>query len=130
VDALAAALTGADVVVEMRERTAFDAETFAALPDLRLLVTTGTANAAIDLDGRTLGVVGLGRLGSKVAAIGKAFGMDVIAWSQNLDPALAVERGARAVTKDELFATADFVTVHYKLGPRSVGVVGGPSSRS
>ncbi|GGH48493.1 D-2-hydroxyacid dehydrogenase family protein [Microbacterium album] len=178
-DALVAALAGVDVVVAMRERTSFDADRFDRLPALKLLVTTGMANASIDLEaarrhgvtvsgtggpqtatseltwalilslvrhvpeedarvraggwqetlgtglaGRTLGIVGLGRLGAQVAAIGRAFGMDVIAWSRNLDPRVAADRGARAVSKQELFATADVVSVHYKLSPRSVGLVG------
>lgn len=177
--ALAPVLAGCDVVVAMRERTPFDAATLDLLPDLRLLVTTGRANASIDLAAaaargvvvcgtdspssatpeltwalilavarhlpqedarlraggwqhtigtdlasRTLGVVGLGRLGTQVARVGAAFGMDVVAWSTNLDPHVAAERGARAVSKDELFATSDVVTVHYKLSPRSAGIVG------
>ncbi|MFC8600069.1 D-2-hydroxyacid dehydrogenase family protein [Isoptericola sp. NPDC057191] len=77
-----------------------------------------------DLEGRRLGVVGLGRIGAKVARIGLAFGMDVVAWSQHLDAARAAEAGVRAVAKDELFATADVVTVHYKLSDRSRGLVG------
>ena len=178
-DALVAALAGAPVVVAMRERTAFDAERLGRLPDLRLLVTTGMANAAIDLDaaaangivvcgtsGRgshtvelawglilalmrsiphedariraggwqhtlgtelcdaTLGLVGLGRLGSAMVPVARAFGMDVIAWSQNLDPARAADAGAEAVAKHELFAEADVVSVHYKLSERSAGIVG------
>lgn len=178
-DAVVAALAGYDVVVAMRERTPFTAARLARLPDLRLLVTTGRANASIDLDaarergvvvcgtdsptnatpeltwalilallrhvpaedravreggwqhtvggdleGRRLGVVGLGRLGAKVARIGLAFGMDVVAWSTHLDAARAAEAGVRAVAKDELFATSDVVTVHYKLGERSRGIVG------
>ncbi|MGF0114927.1 D-2-hydroxyacid dehydrogenase family protein [Promicromonospora sp. Marseille-Q5078] len=178
-DAVVAALAGYDVVVAMRERTPFTVARLARLPDLRLLVTTGRANASIDLDaarergvvvcgtdsptnatpeltwalilallrhvpaedravreggwqhtvggdleGRRLGVVGLGRLGSTVARIGLAFGMDVVAWSTHLDAARAAEAGVRAVTKDELFATSDVVTVHYKLSDRSRGIVG------
>lgn len=174
-----ALLAGADVVVAMRERTAFSAARLRLLPALQLLVTTGRANAVIDLDearargivvcgtdsppaataeltwglilatlrsiphedagmrrgqwqttvggdlaGRTLGVVGLGRLGSRVAAVGAAFGMEVLAWSQNLDPAGAAEAGARAVGKEELFASSDVVTLHYKLSDRSRGIVG------
>ena len=177
-DDLVRELSGAEVVAAMRERTAFTAERLAALPDLRLLVTTGKANAAIDLDaatrlgvvvcgtespssatpelawglilavlrsipaedaamraggwqttvggdldGRRLGIVGLGRLGSRMAAIGRAFGMDVVAWSQNLDPATADAAGARAVSKRELFETSDVITVHYKLSERSRGIV-------
>ncbi|MFJ4986646.1 D-2-hydroxyacid dehydrogenase family protein [Streptomyces sp. NPDC088732] len=178
-EALAAALDGFDVVVAMRERTPFTAERFAALPALRLLVTTGMANASIDLEaarrhgvtvcgtdspshataeltwglilsltrhihqeaagmrrgewqhsiggdlyGRTLGVVGLGRLGARVAAIGSAFGMRVLAWSTHLDPDRAAEHGAVAVDKAELFSASDVVTVHYKLSERSTGLVG------
>lgn len=178
-DELVALLAGAEVVVAMRERTAFTADRLARLPELRLLITTGMANAAIDLDaaralgivvcgtdspasptpeltwglilavlrsipledasmraggwqttiggdldGRRLGVVGLGRLGSRVARIGAAFGMEVVAWSRNLDPARAAELGVRAVGKEELFATADVVTLHYKLSERSAGLVG------
>lgn len=178
-DHLVRLLSGADVVVAMRERTAFTAERLGRLPDLRLLVTTGMANAAIDLQaardggvvvcgtgspstatpeltwglilavvrsipheatgvregrwqttlggdlsGRRLGVVGLGRLGTQVARVGAAFGMDVVAWSQNLDAARAAEAGVRAVAKDELFRTSDVVTLHYKLSGRSHHLVG------
>lgn len=178
-DRLAALLAGAEVVVAMRERTPFDRDLLERLPDLRLLVTKGMWNAAIDLEaarergvvvsgtlnagsptveltwtlilalvrdllgqersvrdggwqrglggevaGRTLGVIGLGRLGSKVATIGQAFGMDVVAWSQNLRPEVAAEQGVRAVTKDELLATSDVVTLHLKLSERSMGVIG------
>ena len=77
-----------------------------------------------DLDGHRLGVVGLGRLGTKVARVGAAFGMDVVAWSQNLDAERADGLGVRAVSKDELFSTADVVTIHYKLSDRSRGLVG------
>ncbi|MGJ7559404.1 D-2-hydroxyacid dehydrogenase family protein [Brevibacterium casei] len=172
-------LAGAEVVVAMRERTVFDADRLSRLPDLRLLVTTGAANASIDLEaarahrvtvcgteaprtatpeltwglilsvlrqipaedarvraggwqetiggdlaGSRLGVIGLGRLGSRVAAVGKAFGMDVVAWSQNLTAERAAEVGVRAVDKDELLATSDVVTIHYKLGERSRGLIG------
>jgi phosphoglycerate dehydrogenase-like enzyme len=178
-DDLVAALAGAPVVVAMRERTRFDAERLDRLPDLRLLVTTGMGNAAIDLDaaahngvvvsgtrgrarhtieltwalilalvrsipaedariraggwqhtigseldGATLGLVGLGRIGTAMVPVAKAFGMDVIAWSANLDAARAAQAGATAVTKDELFRRADVVSVHYKLSPRSERIVG------
>lgn len=178
-DAVVAALAGAEVVVAMRERTPFDAATLARLPDLRLLVTTGMGNAAIDvgaaiaqdivvsgtavplsgtlehvwalilalvrsipeedagmraggwqrtvgfdLNGATLGLVGLGRLGAAMVPVARAFGMETIAWSQNLDPAEAERQGARAVSKEELFAGADVVSLHYRLSPRSVGIVG------
>jgi phosphoglycerate dehydrogenase-like enzyme len=176
---LVAQLRRFDVIVAMRERTPFTAERFRLLPGLRLLVTTGMANAAIDLDaaraagvtvcgtrgsgsataeltwalilslarhvpaedaairdggwqhtvgfglrGRVLGVVGLGHLGRQVAAVGSAFGMEVLAWSQHLTAAAAAAAGVTAVTKDELFDAADIVTIHYKLSPRSEGIVG------
>lgn len=178
-DAVAAALAGCDVVVAMRERTAFTAERFARLPDLRLLVTTGRQNAAIDLAaarahgvvvcgtdspasatpeltwalilalvrnlteedarlraggwqrtvgadlaGQRLGIVGLGRLGAQVATIGAAFGMDVVAWSQHLDPDVARGFGVTPLDKEDLFTTSDVVTVHYRLSERSRGIVG------
>ena len=190
-EALVNALEPFDVIVAMRERTPFDAERLGGLPKLRLLVTTGMANASIDLaaaaargitvcgtggvgsstaeltwglilallrhiptedrwmkqagraggaafgvgggwqqtvgtglDGKRLGVVGLGQQGRRVADIGRAFGMKVVAWSQNLDPDVAKKAHAKAVSKEELFSSADVVTVHYKLSPRSVGLVG------
>jgi phosphoglycerate dehydrogenase-like enzyme len=76
-----------------------------------------------DLAGHTLGVVGLGRIGSQVARIGTAFGMDVVAWSQNLTDERAAEVGARRVGKDELFATADVVTVHLLWSRRTRGLI-------
>ena len=178
-DELVEALADAEIVVAMRERTPLPAEILDRLPDLRLLITTGMGNAAIDvaaakangvtvcgtgikgpptaelswglilalvrsipaedasmreggwqttiggdLDGSTLGLVGLGRLGQKMAAIAKAFGMEVLAWSQNLDPEDAREAGAEPVEKLELFERADIVSVHYKLSERSRGLVG------
>src|SRR3954468_15104012 len=81
--------------------------------------TVGTA-----LHGRTLAILGLGRLGSRMAAIGKAFGMELIAWSQNLTAERAAAAGAILVSKDELFARADVVTIHLVLGERSRGTVG------
>src|SRR4051812_35787225 len=178
-DALLDALAGAAVIVAMRERTPFDAERLRRLTDLRLLVTTGMGNAAIDLDAatargivvcgtggrsrhtveltwalmlallrsvpaedarmraggwqrtvgtelheKTLGLVGLGRIGSAMVPVARAFGMDVLAWSRNLDAAHAADVGADAVSKDELFARADVVSVHYKLSERSIGIVG------
>ncbi|MCV2488217.1 D-2-hydroxyacid dehydrogenase family protein [Geodermatophilus sp. YIM 151500] len=77
-----------------------------------------------DLDGATLGVIGLGRLGERVARIGQAFGMEVVAWSQNLTDERAAEVGVRRVGKDELFRTADVVTVHVVLSDRTRGLVG------
>jgi phosphoglycerate dehydrogenase-like enzyme len=168
------------IVCAMRERTLFSKAVFDGLPDLRLLVTTGMRNAAIDLAaararnvtvcgtestghptaelafglmlelarkigheharlkagerwqetvgidlfGKTLGIVGLGRLGSRAAAIGRALGMQLIAWSQNLTEEKAREAGATRVDKDELFRRADFITIHMVLSPRTRGLVG------
>jgi phosphoglycerate dehydrogenase-like enzyme len=180
-DELVAALEPFDVVVAMRERTPFPREVFERLPRLRLLVTTGMRNVAIDLaaaadagvtvcgtrshpagtaelawalilqllrdaagadarmrdggwqgpigqdlHGEVLGLVGLGRLGSRVAAVGAAFGMDVVAWSPNLTAERAADGGARLVAKDELFATAKFASVHMVLSDRSRGLIGAP----
>lgn len=177
--AVTSALASFDVLAIMRERTTFDRETIAALPNLKLIATTGMRNAAIDLDacrergiavvgtggsaqatpelawglilslarnipaensgmrnggwmttigtdlsGKTLGIVGLGRLGAMMARIGAAFGMRVIAWSQNLTAEAAAKAGAERVEKDQLFAQSDFITIHYKLSPRSAGIVG------
>ncbi|NEK87642.1 D-2-hydroxyacid dehydrogenase family protein [Blastococcus saxobsidens] len=77
-----------------------------------------------DLAGARLGVIGLGRLGSRVATIGQAFGMDVVAWSQNLTDERAAEVGVRRVERDELFATADVATVHLLLSKRTRGLIG------
>lgn len=178
-DALVAALAGSEVVVAMRERTAFDEALLDRLPDLRLLVTTGMRNAAIDLaaaaahgvtvsgtrtrqeapaeltwalvlavtrnlvaedaavraggwqstigpelSGRTLGVLGLGRLGSRVAGYGRAFGMRVLGWSANLDPGHARELGVEPVALDDLLRRADVVTVHLQLSDRTRGLIG------
>ena len=178
-DAVAESLAPFDVVVAMRERTRFPAEVLRQLPNLRLLVTTGMVNAAIDaaaaselgitvagtrsagqptveltwglilalarhipaenqrvkdggwqstvgadLGGQRLGVIGLGRIGSAVAKIGLAFGMDVVAWSTNLDPEHARSVGVSPVTKDELLSSADVLTVHLKLSERSRGLIG------
>lgn len=173
------ALRDFDIVMAMRERTAFDAEILRQLPKLKLLVTTGMANAAIDLraaeeqgitvcgtggspaaapeltwalllafarnvpfedrrlragnwqstvgfelSGKTLGVLGLGKIGSKIAGYGKAFGMGVIAWSPNLTEETAAAVGARKVSKEALFREADVVSVHVRLSERSRGLVG------
>ncbi|WP_437745343.1 D-2-hydroxyacid dehydrogenase family protein [Sorangium sp. So ce1504] len=78
----------------------------------------------LGLKGKTLGLVGLGKLGGQVAQVGRAFGMEVIAWSQNLTAERAAEVGARLVPKDDLFAGADVVSVHLVLSPRTRGLVG------
>ena len=77
-----------------------------------------------ELSGRVLGVLGLGNIGKRVARIGTAFGMDVVAWSENLTEDAAVEVGARYVTKEELFSTSDVLTIHLKLSERSRNLVG------
>jgi phosphoglycerate dehydrogenase-like enzyme len=178
-DALAVALEPFDVIVAMRERTAFPRSLIERLGNLRLLVTTGMANAAIDMQalrergvtvcgttgsfpatleltwalllgvarhlgeedraireggwqhtigtevaGRTLGLVGLGRIGSAMVPVAHAFGMDVIAWSANLTVDGASAAGAERVEKQELFTRADFVSIHYSLSERSRGIVG------
>jgi D-3-phosphoglycerate dehydrogenase len=81
--------------------------------------TVGTA-----LHGQTLSILGLGRLGSRMASIGRAFGMELLAWSQNLTAERAEAAGATLVAKDELFARADVLTIHLVLGERSRGLVG------
>ena len=82
-------------------------------------VTVGTG-----LRGKTLGVLGLGRVGSLVARIGQAFGMRTIAWSQNLTPQKAAEHDVQAVTKEQLFAQSDVLSIHVALSERTRGLVG------
>jgi phosphoglycerate dehydrogenase-like enzyme len=179
-EAAASALEDFEIICAMRERTPFPRASFAALPKLKLLITSGLRNAAIDMEaakdhqvvlcgtqwgrdptaaltmglileltrnigrenarmhageplqkfigmeieGKTLGVVGLGKLGAKVSGLAKAFGMNVIAWSPNLTPERCKEVGVGYASKEELFATADIVTVHVVLSDRSRGLVG------
>ncbi len=173
------ALQGFAIVAGMRERTPFPRAVIEALPDLKLLITTGAKNNSfdvkaaaergvtvcgtgsagnptvgivfglmleltrhigfenarmkagepwqttigLDLEGLTLGIVGLGKLGQRVATIGKAFGMKVIAWSQNLTPEKAKEAGVGYASREDLFAQADFVSIHYQLSDRSRGLI-------
>jgi phosphoglycerate dehydrogenase-like enzyme len=180
INQLAARLADFDVVVLMRERTAMGADLIALLPKLKLIVTVGMWNAAVDFDaaktrgivisgtpggdpaatpaltwglvlavtrgiveqaasvraggwqvglgtdihGKTLGVLGLGKIGQAVAGFGKTFGMKVIAWSQNLTSERAQECGAERVDKDDLFRRADVLCIHLKLGERTRGLVG------
>ena len=77
-----------------------------------------------ELGGRTLGVLGLGNIGAQVARVGLAFGMKVIAWSQNMTAEVAKAAGATLVAKDELFREADVVTIHLVLSARTRGLVG------
>lgn len=76
------------------------------------------------LEGRTLGLMGLGNLGARVAHYARAFDMNVIAWSENLTPERAAAAGARLVAKDELLRTADIISVQLKLSPRTRGLIG------
>ena len=76
------------------------------------------------LAGRRLGLIGLGNIGGLVAKVGLAFGMDVVAWSQNLSPEKAEAAGVRPVTKDELLSTSDVVSLHYVLSDRSRQMIG------
>jgi phosphoglycerate dehydrogenase-like enzyme len=181
----AAALRDFQVVVAMRERTAFPGELLKQLPQLRLLVTTGMRNRAIDvsaakelsitvcgtraegaptaeltwalilallrpvqrddrhirdggwqrrlggdLAGRTLGLVGLGRQGARVARVARAFDMNVIAWSPHLTAQRAAEHGAECVSKQDVFARADVASVHLVLGDATRGVVGAAELRA
>ena len=78
----------------------------------------------IGLQGKVLGVLGLGRLGSQVATIGKAFQMSVLAWSRNLTPERAAQYGAKLVTKDELLSRSDILTIHLVLSDRTRSLIG------
>jgi len=102
------------------------------LPAEDALIRAGgwQATVGMDLEGRTLGVIGLGRLGSRVATVGLAFGMRVIAWSANLDSDHAHELGVTPVSKDELLRGSDIVSVHLKLSERSRGTLGAAELRS
>lgn len=185
-DALARVLADSTIVVAMRERTAFTASLFERLPRLKLLVTTGRQNAAIDLAaaqqrgvtvsatgtfttgtaeltwalilgwmrripqewnnlrtngrwqtsvgldlaGKCLGVLGLGLIGAQVAAVGKAFGMQVQAWSANLTPEKCAHAGIEhAGSLDTLLATSDVISVHLGLGERTRGLIGAAELR-
>jgi D-3-phosphoglycerate dehydrogenase len=179
-DKVVAALKDFAIVCAMRERTAFPRAVIAALPNLKLLITTGMRNASIDLEaakagnvvvcgtpafgnataalavglmlelarrigyeharlkagapwqttigldleGQTLALLGLGRLGTKVAQIGKVLGMNAIAWSQNLTADKCREAGVGYVDRDDLFRRADFLSIHLQLSPRTRGLIG------
>ncbi len=173
------ALKDFQIVCAMRERTPFPRDVISALPNLKLLITSGVRNAAFDMDaakehgvvvcgtagvgnatagltiglileltrhigyenarmhqgelwqttmgrdveGMTLGVVGLGKLGTKVATIAKTLGMNVIAWSQNLTKEACAAAGVTYATKEELFANADVISIHVVLSKRTRGLV-------
>ena len=96
------------------------------IPDEDQATRAGSWQVSIGqgLHGKTLGLMGLGRLGSEVARVGNAFQMAVIAWSQNLTAERAAERGATLVSKDELLARADILSIHLVLSARSRGLIG------
>jgi D-3-phosphoglycerate dehydrogenase len=176
----ARALQGFAIVCAMRERTPFPRALIEALPDLRLLITTGMLNRAIDLEaanarnivvcgtpsvgnpttgiawglileltrrigfenarlkhgalwqsvvgtdveGLTLGVIGLGKLAKRVAEVGKAFRMKVVAWSQSITPERAQAAGVEyAASKEDLLAQSDIVSIHIPLTPKSRGLI-------
>jgi phosphoglycerate dehydrogenase-like enzyme len=81
----------------------------------------------VDLGGKTLGIVGLGHIGSKIARYAQAFDMNVLAWSPNLTAEKAAIAGAQLVSKEDLFRQADFVTVHLVLSERSTGTIDAPA---
>lgn len=175
---LAKRLAKYQVICVMRERTRFDEDLLERLPNLKLLVTGGMRNAALDmqaaaklgikvcgtdsykhaapeltwalimaatrnlvneanslragqwqqglggdLHGRTLGILGLGSIGQKVAQFGQVFGMRVIAWSENLTAERAEQAGVSYVSKQQLFEQADVLSVHLVLSERSRGLV-------
>jgi phosphoglycerate dehydrogenase-like enzyme len=78
----------------------------------------------VDLDGKVLGIVGLGNIGGQVAEVARAFHMEIVAWSQNLTEERAAANGARLVTKDQLLRQSDIVTIHLQLSPRTRGLLG------
>jgi phosphoglycerate dehydrogenase-like enzyme len=177
---LATLIGDCEIVVIMRERTPFTRLLFTRLPNLKLLVTSGMRNAAIDLaaarehgvtvcgtgsqaappaeltwalilalarhvtqessafrsngpwqstvgtdlQGRTLGIIGLGNIGRRVARVAAAFNMRVLAWSENLTAARAEASGAMLASKDALLAESDFVTIHLVLSDRTRGLLG------
>jgi D-3-phosphoglycerate dehydrogenase len=178
-DQAAAALKDFEIICAMRERTPFPAKMFDALPKLKLLITSGMRNNAIDfeaakahgvtvcgtamvgnptagitiglmleltrkigfenarmkagapwqvtlgedVEGKTLGIIGLGKLGGKVAGIAQAMGMKTLAWSSNLTPEACEKAGVTYATKEELFANSDIITIHVVLSERSRGLV-------
>jgi phosphoglycerate dehydrogenase-like enzyme len=179
-DKVIAALQGFAIVCAMRERTAFPRAVIEALPNLKLLITTGMRNAAIDLDaarmrgvlvcgtpsfgnataaiatglmlelarrigyendrlkagaswqttigldleGLTLALLGLGRLGTRMAEIGRAFKMNLIAWSQNLTAETCRQAAVEHVGREDLFRRADFLSIHVQLSQRTRGLIG------
>jgi len=99
---------------------------FRQIPREDRLVREGKwqTTVGLGLAGKTLGILGLGTIGSQVAKVGTAFNMEVIAWSQNLDAERASRAGAKRVERDELLARSDVVTIHLVLSERTRGLVG------
>jgi phosphoglycerate dehydrogenase-like enzyme len=183
-DEAAAALADFEILLTMRERTAFPATLIRRLPKLRMISITGASVATLDLAacarqgivvcntaggahaapyataelalglliaaarsipaadasiraggfqrglpvgvslaGKTLGVVGLGRLGARMARYALALDMNVIAWSPNLTEDKARQAGARLVSKSDLMAASDAISIHMVLSPRSRGII-------
>ena len=91
------------------------------IPEESLNLRSGNWQTTVgtDLRGKTIGIIGLGRIGSRIAKYAQAFEMRILAWSPNLTPKKAIESGAALVTKDELFKESDFVTIHMVLSERS-----------
>lgn len=94
-----------------------------SLEDRRMRAGGWQSTVGMILAGRTLGLLGLGRIGKRMAAYGRAFGMEVIAWSQNLTDETAASVGARRVTKDDLFRLSDVLSIHVVLSERTRGLV-------
>ena len=94
-------------------------------PSVQSMATGGwQVSTGRDLRGARLGILGLGRLGSQLAGFGKAFGMEVQAWSQNLTAEKCAEQGVIYAPKEEFFSTSDFISIHLKLSDRVTGLVG------
>ncbi|WP_426286506.1 D-2-hydroxyacid dehydrogenase family protein [Luteibacter sp. E-22] len=133
IDEAAAAARGVEVVHTNYSSTPTIEFTWAAILGLARGIADEAASVragawqvglGVELHGKTLGILGLGRIGSKVARIGQAFGMQVIAWSQNLAEETAGALGVRRVTKQELLARSDFLTIHTRLSERTRGIIG------
>jgi phosphoglycerate dehydrogenase-like enzyme len=92
--------------------------------DREMRVGAWQTRVGMGLHGQTLGIIGLGSLGGQMAGFGRMLGMEVLAWSQNLTPEAAAEKGAVWVAKEELLRRADVVSIHTKLSPRTRGLLG------
>jgi phosphoglycerate dehydrogenase-like enzyme len=105
---------------------------FKKIPQESVNMTNGLWQTSMPptVEGKRLGLVGAGQLGKKVAKVGQAFGMEVVAWSPNLTEERAAEAGVKLVSKQELFSTSDAISVHMVLSERSRGVVDAASLKS